>query len=70
MKIFIATYSSNSGGGFQKAFKTKKEASIWLKKLWKKESDSEGGDFPSYEDWASYGAWTAKIRSFNVADFS
>lgn len=63
MKIYVATYEDKSGNPFQEVFKDRKSAKIWLEKKFKR-------DFNKLEttikDWREYGAWTMKIKSFNL----
>lgn len=63
MKIYVATYEDGSGSGFQKVFKDRKNAKIWLEKQFKR-------DFRclkmTIKEWGRYGAWTMKIKSFNI----
>ena len=64
MKIYVATYASSSGHPSQKVFKTRKEADIWLRKKFDKDFDEHTNS--DFQEWKSYGAWTAKIKSYNV----
>jgi len=63
MKIYIATYSSPNDYPYQKVFKTKNEASEWLKKQHARDfQDRE----ESFKAWSEYGAWTAKIKQHTI----
>jgi hypothetical protein len=63
MKIFVATYESGSGCGWQTVKTTRKEAETWLKKQHKRDFDQ---DEAAFKEWCKYGAWTGKIRSYNI----
>ena len=64
MKIYVATYDSSSGCPAQKVFKTRKEADIWLRKKFNKDFD-ENSD-ADFQEWKTYGSWTAKIKSYFI----
>jgi hypothetical protein len=63
MKIFVATYEDGSGCPYQAVRKTRKKALEWLKKQHKRDFDKGEA---SFEEWCKYGAWTGKIKSFNI----
>lgn len=63
MKIYVATYEDKSGNPFQKVFKDRKSANTWLKKQFKR--DFEGLE-TTIKEWSEYGAWTMKVKGYNL----
>lgn len=69
MKIYIATYEDGSGRGYQKVCKDKLSAKTWLRERFIKDNDpfeTEKEFEDVFKDHCEYGAWTGKIRMFNV----
>lgn len=71
MKIVIATYTDDSGNGKQKAFYdvdfkiAKMFAKMWLKQQFD-DDFSDNADSISFREWCEYGAWTGRIKTFEI----
>lgn len=61
MTIYVATFTDSAGYGYQAIFNSRKEAKKWLENKWGKSSI-----IMPFNEYESYGAFTAMIKRFMV----
>jgi hypothetical protein len=71
MKLYVASYEDASGNGYQKIFRSKKNANIWMYNKFIKDYCIGYGmtnkeKLESFKDHKNYGAFSAKIKQFKV----